>query len=80
MRQLFMKKHILLIGAVALSASACAASGEVDKPRDQMTQREKDSTIAESGLPGSGAIHKAMNMADQENRRQAVMDSITNEN
>jgi hypothetical protein len=75
-----MTKRTLWLSALALGASACAAPAKVDKPRSQMTQRERDSTFAESGLPGAGAVRKAMNMADKENARQAMIDSITNEN
>ena len=75
-----MKTHILWISALALGAGACAAPAKVDKPRDQMTQREKDSVFAESDLPGSSVAKKAMKMADQESARQAAIDSLTTEN
>lgn len=75
-----MKNHSFWISAVALGVSACAAPSKVDKPRDQMTQREKDSVIAASGLPGSGVVGKAIKMADQEAVRQAAFDSASKEN
>lgn len=75
-----MKKQVLLISAAALATVACAAPAKVDKPRDQMTQREKDSAFAVSGLPGAGAAGKAIKMADQEAARQAAIDSVTAEN
>lgn len=77
---MFMKNPILLFCAVALGAGACAAPVKVDKPRDQMSQREKDSVFAESGLPGASVAKKAMKMADQESARQAAIDSLTAEN
>ncbi|HUQ47169.1 MAG TPA: hypothetical protein VM053_02870 [Gemmatimonadaceae bacterium] len=75
-----MKSHILWISVLALGAGGCAAPAKVDKPRDQMTQREKDSVFAASGLPGSGVAAKAIKMADQEAARQATIDSQTGEN
>lgn len=75
-----MKNHVIWISALALGASACAAPAKVDKPRDQMTQREKDSAIAASGLPGSGVVAKAIRMSDAEARRQAAFDSASKEN
>ena len=60
--------------------TACAAPAEVDKPRSQMTQRERDSTIAASGLPGSGVVKKGMHIADIEARRAAMLDSVTGGN
>jgi len=73
---------ILIVGmaAVTLCASACAAPVKVDKPRDQMSEREKDSVIAASGLPGSGVVKKAMAMSDAEQRHQAAADSAGKEN
>lgn len=59
---------------------ACAAPAKVDKPRSQMTQRERDSTIAASGLPGSGVVKKGMHLADIEAKRAAMLDSITDGN
>lgn len=75
-----MKKQILWMSAVALAAGGCAAPVKVDKPRDQMTQREKDSAFSVSGLPGAAVAGKAMKLADQETARQAVIDSLTKEN
>ncbi|HEX6574619.1 MAG TPA: hypothetical protein VF042_06570 [Gemmatimonadaceae bacterium] len=63
-----------------LVLSACAAEPEIDKPRSQMTQRERDSTIAESGLPGSGVVKKGLSMADGQAKRAAMIDSITDGN
>lgn len=79
-RQLFMKRHVIWISAVALGAGACAAPAKVDKPRDRMSGREKDSVIAASGLPGSGVVGKAIKMADQETARQQAFDSAGKEN
>ncbi|MGK2962022.1 MAG: hypothetical protein ACSLFK_07740 [Gemmatimonadaceae bacterium] len=42
-----------------------------------MTQRERDSTIAASGLPGSGVVKRAMSIADAEARRAAAFDSAS---
>lgn len=60
--------------------SACAEPSKVDKPRSRMSQRERDSTIAESGLPGSGVVKKGLSIADAEARRQAMLDSVGKEN
>jgi hypothetical protein len=62
---------------IAVLAVACAEPPAVDKPRDQMSQRERDSTIAASGLPGSSVVRKGMSIADAEARRQAILDSVT---
>jgi hypothetical protein len=60
--------------------AACAEPPKVDKPRSQMTQRERDSAIAVSGLPGSGVVKKGLSIANAEDRRQAMFDSIGKDN
>ena len=60
--------------------AACAEPSKVDKPRSQMSQRERDSTIAASGLPGAGVVKKGMSIADAEAKRQAMLDSVGKEN
>jgi hypothetical protein len=65
---------------LALALVACAEPSKVGKPRSQMTQREKDSVIAASGLPGSGVVKKGMSMADAEAKRNAILDSISDGN
>lgn len=75
-----MKIRLLGIAAAVLCVAGCAAPAKVRKPRDQMTQREKDSTVAASALPGSGVVKKAISMADAEARQQAAFDSAAKEN
>lgn len=58
-----------------LAVTACAAPAKVDKPREKMTQRERDSTIAESGLIGSGVVKKALSVSAAEEKRAALYDS-----
>lgn len=67
--------------AVLLTALvACAEPPSVKKPRSQMTQLEKDSAIAASGLPGSGVVKKGLSIADVEAKRAAMLDSISDGN
>ncbi|HZK78685.1 MAG TPA: hypothetical protein VFC35_07245 [Gemmatimonadaceae bacterium] len=71
---------MIRIAALLLCVSACAAPAKVDKPRDQMSQREKDSSIAASSLPGSGVVKRALAMSDAQARQQAALDSASEEN
>ena len=75
-----MRIHRIGVAAALLLASACAAPVKVDKPRDQMSQREKDSVLAVSGLPGAGVVKKAISMSDLQARNQAALDSASKEN
>ena len=74
-----MKCLAILIPSL-LVLGGCAEEPKFDKPRSAMTQREKDSVIAESRLPGSGVVKKGLSIADGQARRAAMMDSITNGN
>jgi len=73
-------KITLFAVPVILAVVACAEPPAVGKPRSEMTQREKDSILAESGLPGSGVVKKGMNMADAQAKRAAMLDSIAKDN
>ena len=59
---------------------ACAEPAKVEKPRARMTQRERDSTIAASGLPGAEVVKKGMKMADVGAKRAAMLDSASSGN
>lgn len=59
---------------------ACAEPPKVEKPRSEMSQREKDSALAASGLPGAGVVKKGLSMADVEAKRQAMFDSVSKDN
>jgi hypothetical protein len=70
--------RILLCPLILLVA--CAEPAKVEKPRSQMTQRERDSTIANSGLPGAQVVKKGMKMADVGDKRAAMLDSASSGN
>ncbi|MDP3775462.1 MAG: hypothetical protein Q8Q85_14480 [Gemmatimonadales bacterium] len=57
-----------------------AACGKSDAPRmqnaDTLTQRQRDSVIGASGLPGAQGISKAQAAQDSANARTARADSI----
>lgn len=71
-----MPRPSMWLPALAVLLAACAEAPEIRKPRSEMTQRERDSAVAESGLPGSGVVKRAMNISDAETRRAAAFDSI----
>ena len=73
-------RNSLLTALLGAAMTACADAPVIEKPRSQMTQRERDSTIAASGLPGAGVVKKGLVMADREAKRAAMLDSIGSEN
>jgi hypothetical protein len=70
----------LLIIPGALLLFACAEPSKVKKPRSEMTELERDSTIAESGLPGSGVVKRGLKLRSVEAAHAAALDSAGNEN
>ena len=66
---------ILAVGASVLSA--CGEDGP-DK-RAGLTQREKDSILGQSQIPGAKAVKTGMTNADSASARQARLDSADRE-
>jgi hypothetical protein len=69
-------RRILIALAAALCVSACGEKTEEQKP--QLTEREKDSVLAGSRIPGAKAVGRAMTSADSAAARQARLDSAQN--
>ncbi len=61
---------------LVLLLAACADPPEIKKARADMTQRERDSTIANSILPGAGVVKRAMKTADAQAERAAAYEAI----
>ena len=59
---------LLLLGLAACKASNVnAGTGR--------TERERDSIIGHSKVPGAGAVQKALDVSDSAQHRQAALDS-----
>lgn len=69
-----MKRLALLL--VALVVPACAQNDTASNDRDTMTQRQRDSVLAQSGIPGAGGVGKALGAADSIRARNAQLDSL----
>lgn len=69
-----LQRAVLLLG---LASAGCAKS-EAPKMQnaDTLTQRQRDSVIGASKLPGAQGIAKAQAAQDAENARTAKADSI----
>lgn len=66
-------KHLAL---VALIAVGCARDETAANDRDTMTQRQRDSVLAQSELPGAAGVGKALSAADSIRARNARLDSL----
>ena len=65
-------RHLLGVVVIALCA-ACTDSGE---PNERRTDRERDSLIAESRLPGASGVGSALRAQDRASATNAKIDSI----
>ena len=63
----------LVIVALTIGVAGCAKD-EPDARRD-LSQREKDSILGASQIPGAKAVKRAMTSADSAAARQARLDS-----
>lgn len=60
---------------VALAVAACSG-GKPAAKRPEMTQRQRDSVIGESRLPGAQGVRGALKAQDSAQARNARLDSI----
>ncbi len=68
-----------LCAALAFAAVAgCGKEQMAQNNRDTMTQRQKDSVLAQSELPGARGVGQVQAQSDSAKARQARLDSIAN--
>ena len=62
---------VVKIGALAvvLVLAACTQQDSQQSSSSTMTERQKDSVIARSPIPGARAVQKSMNVADSASAR-----------
>lgn len=61
-------------------ATACTGGGKANAGRpDTLTQRQRDSAIGASGLPGAQGVRGALGAQDSARARNARLDSIARE-
>jgi hypothetical protein len=67
-------KSILL--AVTLGFMVACGSGQSNQAADSLSQREKDSILANSKIPGARAVGSAMRAADSTNAKVLRVDTV----
>ena len=71
-----MSKRLIAIGSTLLSlALVGCAKDDTSQTTTTRTQREKDSILAGSQIPGAKAVKKAMTVADSATARQIRIDT-----
>ena len=73
-----MKSWLRVFVAVLFTLSLVACENEPDT-RANLTQREKDSILGASQIPGARGVKRAMTSADSASARQARLDSADQE-
>lgn len=66
-------KHILPCGVLLVALAACSQQKE---PATKPTERQVDTAIANSKLPGAQGVSGAMRVADSAAARNARLDSL----
>lgn len=69
--------HRVLLASLCIVLGACASS-EGGNNRDTMTQRQKDSVLGQSGLPGAQGVTKALRASDSVKSHETQVDSASN--
>jgi len=72
-----MNRRVSIVAlGIAVVLSGCSSETGGNR-RDTMTQRQKDSVLAKTGLPGAQGVAKALAAADSQKARQARIDSAS---
>jgi hypothetical protein len=68
-----------IVWAGLLLVAACGSGGQSNANkvnRDTLTERQQDSILAKSSIPGASAVDKAMKAADTTSARVRGSDSV----
>ena len=70
-------KAMVIAGIVVLAACGSGGQSNANKVnRDTLTERQQDSILAKSSIPGASAVDKAMKAADTTSSRVRGSDSV----
>jgi hypothetical protein len=70
------KAEILLVLIPVVLACSGGGKGSARQSRDTLTERQRDTALAKSGIPGASAVGKAMRVADSTSAQIRAADSI----
>ena len=72
-----MRARSLTIALALLAACSGGKSAKSAAEGDSLTERQRDSILAQSGIPGASGVGKAMRAADSTNARIRATDSVS---
>lgn len=61
---------------LALTLASCTPMTD-EMPKKQLTERQRDSLIGASDLPGASVMKRSLEVSDRSANRSAAMDSLT---
>lgn len=67
---------IISLGIAILIVAGCSGDSTEKAPKKDLTQRKRDSLLSESGLPGAGAVGKAISVSDSASARAKRGDEL----
>lgn len=70
------RRTLLLLTVLAALAAGC---GQKTTAHRELTERQRDSTLGRSVLPGASAVTRALQVSDQASNAAAKMDSQVEE-
>lgn len=70
-------RAIAVLAAAVLLTQCSKPNDTAANNRDTMTQRQKDSVLAQSRMPGAAGVGMALKTADSLKSRQAALDSAS---
>ena len=72
-----MRVRSLIIVLVLLAACSGGNTAKSAADRDSLTERQRDSILAQSRIPGARAVGSAMRAADSTSARVRATDSVS---
>jgi starvation-inducible outer membrane lipoprotein len=72
-----MRNSFRWIAPLLITLTACSSAPDGSEKRAGMSQRERDSILSESGLPGTKVVGRAMKASDSAAVRASALDSAS---
>ncbi|HEY0995311.1 MAG TPA: hypothetical protein VGD77_04930 [Gemmatimonadaceae bacterium] len=73
------RRPTVLMAALLLLAAGCGGKDTGAVADSTVSQRQRDSAVANSGLPGSQGVGRAMQLQDSQASRNAQLDSLASQ-
>lgn len=71
-----MKTSIGLVVCLAAALACGGKAGNQQVKRDSLTERQRDTAISKSAIPGASAVGKAMRVADSTSAQVQASDTV----